>query len=246
MLWRRLKQGLRFKSLDADPAEMQAASHELCQRHLAKPVPRSQRHGRWTLLARSKGASSQSLCLAHPRPVVGALLLACFCRRLPPGVSLETVRRLRGRKAEGNLVSQAVEESDKELRGLLPSKCERCNRKLCLCSALPQSRLETATQVVLCTHPKEKRRALGSGPLLQLCLRNILEVVCKEFPDPLDDPQLHQELRRGGRQPVLVYPGPDAHELAPGFQVPELDTTIRPRLQAAFCFASQERQSLEV
>ncbi|CAE7214475.1 ABC1K1, partial [Symbiodinium sp. CCMP2456] len=155
---------------------------------------------------KGRPASTFALFVARVCPVFSSLLW----RRWRPGNCLQAAR----------LRAMAVrcQESEPGPNGILPSKCERCNRKLCLCAALPQRRLDTKTRVVLFTHPKEKRRALGSGPLLQLCLSNITEFVGKEFPDPLEDSALHDKLVEAGRQPVLVYPGPKAVELVPGCQ----------------------------
>ena len=165
-----------------------------------------------------QGASSKpSWCR---RPLAQTLLLGTSWRiwrkqrQHGYGHQLGTTRRASLVSSSSNCDEDAPGEG--QLRGILPSKCERCNRKLCLCSVLPPKPLDTITRLVLFTHPKEKRRALGSGPLLQLCLMNIIEVVCKEFPEPLEDTALHEKLTEDNRQPFLVYPGPTATQLTPG------------------------------
>ena len=176
----------------------------------ASLLRRCRLHSFWPQPTRQRGRPASTLTrpVARVCPAFSCLLW----RRWRPWKCLEATRpRLRA-------VAVKCQESEQGPKGILPSKCERCNRKLCLCAALPQRRLDTSTRVVLFTHPKEKRRALGSGPLLQLCLSNITEIVCKEFPDPQEDAALHKKLVEGGRQPVLVYPGPKAVELVPGFQ----------------------------
>ncbi|CAJ1437300.1 unnamed protein product [Effrenium voratum] len=92
-------------------------------------------------------------------------------------------------------------------------RCPRCARpwRVCLCGALPAAQLESRTQITLFTHPKEAKRALGTGPLLQLCLKRVVKLVAKEFPDPEKDPNFHQQLKA---QPLLLYPGRDAVELS--------------------------------
>ena len=92
-------------------------------------------------------------------------------------------------------------------------RCPRCARpwRVCLCGALPAAQLESRTQIILFTHPKEAKRALGTGPLLQLCLKRVVKLVAKEFPDPEKDPNFHQQLKA---QPLLLYPGRDAVELS--------------------------------
>jgi len=69
--------------------------------------------------------------------------------------------------------------------------------------------------VVLFIHPKEVRRALGTAPLLKLCLHNLVVYENDRFPEPKEDPELHRALCDGGYQPVLVCPGPKAEELRP-------------------------------
>ena len=137
---------------------------------------------------RQKGWPASTLAFFVASPVFSSCLL--WRRGWRPWKCLQATR-LRD-------VAVRCQESEQGPQGILPSKCERCNRKLCLCAALPQTRLDTKTRVVLFTHPKEKRRALGSGPLLQLCLSNITEIVGKEFPDPPEDSALHDKLVEGG------------------------------------------------
>lgn len=94
--------------------------------------------------------------------------------------------------------------------------CPSCHRprRVCLCDALPNELVETRTQIVLFTHPKELKRSLCTGPLLELSLKKMIKFVGKEFPDPEDDPKLHEQLNQGGRRCFLMYPGPHASEVA--------------------------------
>ena len=103
-----------------------------------------------------------------------------------------------------------------ETEGSESRKCPKCQRpkRVCLCDALPEKLIETQTQVVLFTHPKEEKRSLGTAPLLQLCLKRTIKFIGKEFPDPEDNPSLHEQLRQGGRKCFLMYPGPDASQIA--------------------------------
>ncbi|CAE8674331.1 unnamed protein product, partial [Polarella glacialis] len=96
--------------------------------------------------------------------------------------------------------------------------CKDCDRpsNICLCSSLPvDGPLETRTRIVMFIHPKEVKRALGTAPLVQLCLRDVVMREGEIFPDPAADPNFHAQLTAGGRQVVLVCPGPDAEELTP-------------------------------
>lgn len=110
---------------------------------------------------------------------------------------------------------EAVENVSQAVDAVPNRNCPNClrPRKVCLCEALPEV-VETDTQVVLFTHPKEVKRSLCTGPLLELCLKRIIKFVGKEFPDPEDNPALHEQLCQGGRPCFLLYPGPEASDVA--------------------------------
>eukprot|EP00434_Breviolum_minutum_P005169 symbB.v1.2.004557.t2/scaffold245.1/size253980/14 len=92
--------------------------------------------------------------------------------------------------------------------------CEGCQRpaKLCLCDVLPPEPVQTRTRVVILVHPKELRRKLGTLPLLRLCLQDIVIKEGDRFPEPEEDPELHQLITKE-HQPMFLCPGPDAKEL---------------------------------
>eukprot|EP00448_Togula_jolla_P038801 CAMPEP_0170636224 /NCGR_PEP_ID=MMETSP0224-20130122/37667_1 /TAXON_ID=285029 /ORGANISM="Togula jolla, Strain CCCM 725" /LENGTH=295 /DNA_ID=CAMNT_0010965829 /DNA_START=48 /DNA_END=931 /DNA_ORIENTATION=+ len=100
-------------------------------------------------------------------------------------------------------------------------KCSQCSRakKVCVCALVPAEPFMTDTRIVILIHPKETRRASGTVPLLQLCLKN-LKVVCgASFGATLEDAaeELRTELCGEGtefRRPTfLVMPGPTAEVL---------------------------------
>lgn len=114
--------------------------------------------------------------------------------------------------------AQGAHAGETEARQRARAWCEGCKRpeKICVCSALPDGGpLDTRSKVVIFIHPKEVKRAMGTAPLLQFCLKNIMLYEADRFPEPDEDPALHAALCEGGRQPVLVCPGPDAEELRP-------------------------------
>jgi len=116
---------------------------------------------------------------------------------------------------QANEINHAEEEAKAD-RGLGRSVCGGCDRpeRICLCSALPADRpLDSRSRVVLFIHPKEVQRKLGTAPLLKLCLRNLIIYEAERFPEPEEDAALHQALCEGGRECVLVCPGPNAEEL---------------------------------
>ncbi|CAE7945171.1 DTWD2, partial [Symbiodinium necroappetens] len=84
------------------------------------------------------------------------------------------------------------------------------------CDVLPSDRpLWTRTRIVILVHPKEIKRKLGTLPLLRLCLQDLVIREGEHFPEPSEDPELHELLAEGGHQPMFLCPGPDAKELAP-------------------------------
>jgi len=96
--------------------------------------------------------------------------------------------------------------------------CEHCKRpqRICLCDSLPaDGPLESRTRIAILVHPKEVQRALGTMPLLRLCLRNLVVREGDRFPEPEDDPELHAALHEGGHRCMLVCPGPEAEVLRP-------------------------------
>jgi len=96
--------------------------------------------------------------------------------------------------------------------------CDHCcrPRSICICSTLPvDGPLDTRTRVVLLVHPKEVQRALGTAPLLRLCLRHLLMKIGDRFPEPEEDPEFHAALEEGGHRCMLVCPGNNAEEMRP-------------------------------
>lgn len=85
--------------------------------------------------------------------------------------------------------------------------------------------MDTRSLIVLLIHPKEVQRSLGTAPLLQLCLRNMILKVGEKFPEPDEDPEFHEQLHAGGRRCFLVCPGPGAEELRPPALQPTAPTT---------------------
>lgn len=97
-------------------------------------------------------------------------------------------------------------------------RCDGCLRpqSICICDALPaDAPLTTETRIVLFIHPKEVRRALGTAPLLRLCLQDVVFQEGERFPEPEEDPNFHDILHEGGRECMLICPGPDAEVLQP-------------------------------
>eukprot|EP00438_Fugacium_kawagutii_P007967 Skav221212 [mRNA] locus=scaffold2467:141955:143483:- [translate_table: standard] len=125
-----------------------------------------------------------------------------------------TNSRSRGNASPGARRAQSLTEPSTNLPcGRNCPKCRR-PRRVCLCEAIPKAPQETRTQVVLFTHPKELKRSLCTGPLLELCLKRIIKMVGKAFPDPEEDPALHAQLSQGGRECFLMYPGPKTFEVS--------------------------------
>eukprot|EP00927_Polykrikos_kofoidii_P012645 TRINITY_DN15471_c0_g1_i1.p1 TRINITY_DN15471_c0_g1~~TRINITY_DN15471_c0_g1_i1.p1 ORF type:complete len:365 (+),score=55.24 TRINITY_DN15471_c0_g1_i1:56-1096(+) len=91
--------------------------------------------------------------------------------------------------------------------------CSRCDRatKVCICAALPPgSPFKVATEIVVLVHPKEIKRKCGTLPLLKACITDLRIIKGESFPEPNEDPALHDELTRDGGVCVLVCPGDNA------------------------------------
>ena len=153
--------------------------------------------------------------LARPKVATVSLLLGTICKQC----RLVTL----GRKPTPNIVARC-QPHGVGIEHTTPSRnCPKClrPRRVCLCETLPEV-IETSTQIVLFTHPKELKRSLCTGPLLELCLKRVIKFVGKEFPDPEENPSLHEQLCQGGRQCFLLYPGPEA------LDVSEIAVTVSP------------------
>ncbi|CAB3721151.1 DTW domain-containing protein [Achromobacter piechaudii] len=87
--------------------------------------------------------------------------------------------------------------------------CTRCLRpeSHCLCALIPS--LSCRTRVVVLQHPSEARHALNTARLAVLGLRGARRVVGERFtPSDWVEP---------GYTPRLLFPGPDAQVLGPGY-----------------------------
>lgn len=95
--------------------------------------------------------------------------------------------------------------------------CSRCHRppSLCVCRSLPDAPRRTATSVLVLQHPRERRRrSLSTVPLLPLVLERCEVRVGYAFaPEELE--AVTTCVARG-RQPLLLFPGPDALSLDSG------------------------------
>ena len=155
-------------------------------------------------------------CAAHqePKGLAGLAATVSLCLGIRCKVP-EKSRRCVGQGSVADLQPEAVEHLGQAADAVPKRNCPNCLRpqRVCLCEALPEV-VETDTQVVLFTHPKELKRSLCTGPLLELCLKKIIKFVGKDFPDPEDDPALHEQLCQGGRPCFLLYPGPEASAVA--------------------------------
>ena len=92
--------------------------------------------------------------------------------------------------------------------------CPRCNRPpvTCVCEALPETKIQTGTKVLILQHPNEfKRKSLSTVPLIPLVLNHCSIKVGYEFD--LDQLDLVRDFVARGKLPLLLYPGPDATSL---------------------------------
>ena len=92
--------------------------------------------------------------------------------------------------------------------------CERCQRAqaICICASLPAAKLFTKTRICVLQHPNEahKKKAIGTVPLMKLCLSNIDVIVHSRRDCPQDE--VDRRLGALVQQPgtLLLYPGANA------------------------------------
>ncbi len=87
------------------------------------------------------------------------------------------------------------------------ARCRRCHvhANLCVCSFIPEPRLETRTRLVVFIHFKEDRKPTNSGRLATECLTNT-EVIVRGHEDSPTPPFVAPE----GTRPLLLFPSEDA------------------------------------
>lgn len=89
--------------------------------------------------------------------------------------------------------------------------CERCRRPASVCFCAHVSEIPTRTRVLVLQHPKEEHMPIGTARMASLCLPSARIAVGVE----LHDHPLVRALREDPTaRPVLVYPAPDARDLA--------------------------------
>ena len=89
--------------------------------------------------------------------------------------------------------------------------CARCRRpcSVCVCALLPA--LSPRTRVLILQHPAERRVAIGTAAMASRCLSDSSVVVGTHVDD---HPAVRRTLADPVRTPVLLWPGPDALDLA--------------------------------
>lgn len=89
--------------------------------------------------------------------------------------------------------------------------CARCRRPVgvCVCVHLPE--LAPSAHVLIVQHPREERMAIGTARMAARCLRGSTVVVGTRVEG---HPKVVAALNDPDRRPVLLWPGPDAQDLA--------------------------------
>ena len=89
--------------------------------------------------------------------------------------------------------------------------CERCRRPVgvCVCAHLPE--LAPSARVVILQHPRERRMPIGTAHMASRCLKGSAVVVGTHLEA---HPTVVRALADPDRQPVLLWPGPGAKDLA--------------------------------
>jgi DTW domain-containing protein len=88
--------------------------------------------------------------------------------------------------------------------------CARCERpqSVCWCAHLPT--IDAETPVLILQHPREDGMPIGTARMATLCLRDAELVVGVELDE---HPRLRAVFDDPARQPILLWPGPDAKDL---------------------------------
>jgi len=90
-------------------------------------------------------------------------------------------------------------------------ECPRCGRPVVTCYCGHVQRLQTRTKLLVLQHPREHGKAVGTARMAALCLESAEVVVGVDFAQ---DPRVQALLGDPARPAVLLYPGPDAKDLA--------------------------------
>jgi len=95
--------------------------------------------------------------------------------------------------------------------------CSGCKRptSICLCESLPESTIDTHTQILILQHPTEfKRKTISTVPLIPLVLKNCEIKIGYQFKedDLLKIDSIQQALERG-EKPLLLFPGANSLDL---------------------------------
>lgn len=90
-------------------------------------------------------------------------------------------------------------------------ECGRCGRPQvgCYCGAVTE--LETRTRIVIVQHPREHDKAINTARIAALSLPSVSLLVGVDFTQ---SPALAAALSDPERPPILLFPGPDARDLA--------------------------------
>ncbi len=127
-------------------------------------------------------------------------------------VRLRTQSRQRDRlRSDRSLVTMDDRPTRDPAPMIARAVCSKCARpaSVCWCAHLPS--IDTRTPILVLQHPREERVAIGTARMASLCLPNAKLVVGVHLDD---DPNVVAALGDPARPAVLLWPGPDALDLA--------------------------------
>lgn len=94
--------------------------------------------------------------------------------------------------------------------------CQNCQRAqaICICSSLPAAKLLTKTTICVLQHAHEahRKKAIGTVPIMKLCLSNVDVIVHSRRLQEEIDSRLSALVQQPGT--LLLYPGADAVPIA--------------------------------
>lgn len=90
-------------------------------------------------------------------------------------------------------------------------ECPRCGRPEVTCYCAHVERLATRTKLLVLQHPREHGKAVGTARMAALCLESAEVAVGVDFTE---DARVQALLCDPARPAILLYPGPEAKDLA--------------------------------
>jgi len=158
-------------------------------------------------------------------------ILLCATVLIPLTTSLSSEPQLNIPQHRRTKIARSAAKSERranERRATSRSLCPRCARpsSICVCRGLPPDgrKIALGTHVLVLQHPNEHRRKnVSTVPLMPLVLERFSRRVGYTFDADEVLAEFRGTVLRGGRRPLLLFPGKDASSLDDDGFVDEYD-----------------------